>query len=164
MQRGLGVVSGMVLAVACCLGASSPAHAAKKPLTPEQIQGIVSQVEADIQELISGVQADAAELLFELQEVALELVQNPGEVDPAQIQRFASQVQKSVLKNEVKLSKRIEKVAVKAAKKLGAGGAEQEILDQLQAARANAIGELSTISEQIQSALGPLLGGGLPSF
>jgi len=151
----------VVLAVAVAvLATPAPAHAMKKPLTDEQIQEIVAQVQGEINELIADVQADSLELLNDLTEIGNELLLDP-EADPAKIQKLVSKIQKSVGKTALKVSKKIEKTSLKAAKKLGAGGAEQEIIDQINQARAEALSNLDGAFAEIQEALGGL---SIPSF
>lgn len=157
------VVAALLAVAVVVLATPAPAHAMKKPLTDEQIQQIVSQVEEEINELIAAVQQDSLELLNDLTEIGNELLLDP-EADPRKIQKLVSKIQKSVGKTTLKVSKKIEKTSLKAAKKLGAGGAEQQIIDQLNQARANALADLDDAFAQLQEALGDLPVPQFPGF
>lgn len=158
LMHRLGVMA--IVALMATVGFVSPAEAAKKqPLTPEEIQAIVSQFEEEINTAIAEVTSFALEFQQELNEAALELLQG-GQPDPAQIQKFAQKIQKSVLKQQKTFVKSVQKLNKSVLKKLKREDLEPEVMDRIDAAAALANNSASAIAEQIQAQLSQAFGGG----
>ena len=163
LMHRIGVMA--IVALVAAIGCVSPAQAAKKaPLTPDEIQAIVSQYQEEINIAIADVTAFALEFQQELNEAALELLEG-GQINPALIQKFSQKIQKSVLKQQKTFVKSVKKLSSGVLKKLKRQDLEPEVLEQIEAAEAQAMNSASSIAEQIQAQLAAAFGnGGLPNL
>ena len=158
LMHRIGVMA--IVALVATVGLVAPAQAAKKaPLTSDEIEAIVSQFEEEINVAIADVTSFALEFQQELNEAALELLQG-GQPDPAQIQKFAQKIQKSVLKQQKTFVKSVQKLNKSVLKKLKREDLEPEVMDRIDAAAALANNSASAIAEQIQAQLAQAFGGG----
>jgi transcriptional regulator NrdR family protein len=148
----------VMVALLTTAGLVAPAQAAKKqPLTPDEIQAIVTQFEEEINTVVAEVSAFSLEFQQELNEAALDLLQG-GQPDPAKIQKFATQIQKSVLKQQKTFVKSVQKLNKSVLKKLKREDLEPEVMERIDAAAALATDSAAAIAEQIQAQLAQAFG------